>query len=188
MRAVLQEHAPTHAVFGEEGGMHAGKIEQDGSHSGYLWVLDPIDGTKSFITGRDPQGCTISTHSPHIIRLAVMIWGGCPLLGPWGPHCLVDFIAGRETCCEHHRGCGCTAGKPVFGTLIALLKDGTPVLGVLDQPITKERWVGAVGQQTTLNGVRCSLLTFSQHILVWIRAIMCRATRAVTTASRAVSS
>ena len=27
-----------------------------------------------------------------------------------------------------------------------------PVLGVLDQPITKERWVGAAGQQTTLNG------------------------------------
>nr|UAD82033.1 myo-inositol-phosphate phosphatase 2 [Pseudococcomyxa simplex] len=93
MRGVLREHAPTHAIFGEEGGMHAGEPEQDGSDSGYLWVLDPIDGTKSFITG-----------------------------------------------------------KPVFGTLIALLRDGVPVLGVLDQPITKERWVGAAGQQTTLNG------------------------------------
>lgn len=40
----------------------------------------------------------------------------------------------------------------MFGTLIALLRDGVPVLGVLDQPITKERWVGAAGQQTTLNG------------------------------------
>ena len=32
--------------------MHAGEPEQDGSDSGYLWVLDPIDGTKSFITGQ----------------------------------------------------------------------------------------------------------------------------------------
>ena len=54
--------------------------------------------------------------------------------------------------CALVEACCCTAGKPVFGTLIALLKDGTPVLGVLDQPVTKERWVGAAGQQTTLNG------------------------------------
>ena len=46
----------------------------------------------------------------------------------------------------------CPAGKPVFGTLIALLQDGVPVLGVIDQPITKERWIGVKGQGTTLNG------------------------------------
>lgn len=34
------------------------------------------------------------------------------------------------------------AGLPTFGTLIALLRDGTPVLGVLDQPISGERWIG----------------------------------------------
>ena len=44
------------------------------------------------------------------------------------------------------------AGRPIFGTLIALLVDGFPVLGVIDQPITGERWVGASGQPTTLNG------------------------------------
>ena len=44
------------------------------------------------------------------------------------------------------------AGKPVFGTLIALLRDGVPVLGVIDQPITKERWLGIQGRPTTLNG------------------------------------
>ena len=44
------------------------------------------------------------------------------------------------------------AGKPLFGTLIALLQDGVPVLGVIDQPITKERWIGVKGQGTTLNG------------------------------------
>lgn len=44
------------------------------------------------------------------------------------------------------------AGKPLYGTLIALLRDGEPVLGVIDQPILKERWLGVAGQQTTLNG------------------------------------
>jgi inositol-phosphate phosphatase/L-galactose 1-phosphate phosphatase/histidinol-phosphatase len=38
------------------------------------------------------------------------------------------------------------AGKKEWGTLIALCENGVPILGVLDQPITGERWVGAVGQ------------------------------------------
>ncbi|MFA9201353.1 MAG: inositol monophosphatase family protein [Cypionkella sp.] len=44
------------------------------------------------------------------------------------------------------------AGRPIFGTLIALLQDGFPVLGVIDQPIIGERWVGAMGRPTTFNG------------------------------------
>jgi len=44
------------------------------------------------------------------------------------------------------------AGRPIFGTLIALMVDGWPVMGVIDQPIAKERWVGATGRPTTLNG------------------------------------
>lgn len=44
------------------------------------------------------------------------------------------------------------AGRPIFGTLIALLQDGWPVLGMIDQPILKERWLGVTGQVTTLNG------------------------------------
>ncbi len=43
-------------------------------------------------------------------------------------------------------------GKPLFGTLIALLEGDTPILGVIDQPITGERWLGARGQTTMLNG------------------------------------
>ena len=43
------------------------------------------------------------------------------------------------------------AGRPFFGTLIALMKDGFPVLGVIDQAIIGERWVGVAGQGTTLN-------------------------------------
>ena len=44
------------------------------------------------------------------------------------------------------------AGRPIFGTLIALVVEGWPVLGVIDQPILGERWVGASGRPTTLNG------------------------------------
>ncbi len=47
---------------------------------------------------------------------------------------------------------GFLAGRPIFGTLIALVVEGWPVLGVIDQPILKERWIGASGRPTTLNG------------------------------------
>ncbi|GAX82133.1 hypothetical protein CEUSTIGMA_g9561.t1 [Chlamydomonas eustigma] len=86
MRSLLSQVVPDHGVFGEEFGVQRG--------SGlYTWVIDPVDGTKSFITG-----------------------------------------------------------KPLFGTLIALLHDGVPVLGIIDQPILKERWLGVTGRPSTLNG------------------------------------
>ena len=44
------------------------------------------------------------------------------------------------------------AGRPLFGTLIALIQDGRPVLGVIDQPIIGDRWVGAKGRPTLFNG------------------------------------
>ncbi len=87
MRALLDKHVPQHGVFGEEHG--AVRIDAE-----YVWVLDPIDGTKAFITG-----------------------------------------------------------LPIFGTLIALLHRGVPVLGVIDQPISKERWLGVAGRGSTLNGL-----------------------------------
>jgi len=55
------------------------------------------------------------------------------------------------------------AGKPMFGTLIALVRDGTPILGVIDQPVLGERWIGGAGRRTTFNGAgaavrRCGAL------------------------------
>lgn len=49
------------------------------------------------------------------------------------------------------------AGVPVFGTLIALAVQGKPVIGVMDFPMTDQRWLGIEGQATRLNGqvVRC---------------------------------
>ena len=88
MRRLLAEAVPDHGVFGEEHGAERTDAE-------YVWVLDPIDGTKAFITG-----------------------------------------------------------LPIFGTLIALLHRGKPVLGVIDQPILQERWLGVGGRPSTLNGKR----------------------------------
>ena len=48
MRKVIKERFPGHGIFGEEEGM-----DLEGADSGYLWVLDPIDGTKSFVTGAE---------------------------------------------------------------------------------------------------------------------------------------
>jgi len=47
---------------------------------------------------------------------------------------------------------GFLAGRALFGTLIALVVEGWPVLGVIDQPIAGERWLGVSGRPTTLNG------------------------------------
>lgn len=92
MVSIIQESLPSHAIFGEENGWQCKEKSAD-----YVWVLDPIDGTKSFITG-----------------------------------------------------------KPLFGTLIALLHRGKPILGIVDQPILRERWIGITGRRTRLNGEEVS--------------------------------
>ena len=91
MRALIEARFPDHGIVGEEFGRV--RVEAE-----FVWTLDPIDGTKSFISG-----------------------------------------------------------VPLFGTLIALTLDGRSILGVIDQPILRERWIGAVGRPTTLNGaaIRC---------------------------------
>ena len=44
LRELIQQRFPEDAILGEEHGTRAGD-------SGYRWILDPIDGTKSFIAG-----------------------------------------------------------------------------------------------------------------------------------------
>ncbi|QFT75119.1 inositol monophosphatase family protein [Ruegeria sp. THAF33] len=44
VRSYLKQHFPGHGIFGEEHGQEAG----DGLH---MWVIDPIDGTRSFLSG-----------------------------------------------------------------------------------------------------------------------------------------
>ena len=86
MRAVLAQILPEHGIVGEEFG-----AEREAAR--LRWVLDPIDGTRAFITGR-----------------------------------------------------------PTFGTLVGLLDGDEPVLGIIDQPITGERWIGVAGEPTRFRG------------------------------------
>ena len=85
MRKLIKAKFPAHGIIGEEMGSERPDAE-------FVWVLDPIDGTKSFITG-----------------------------------------------------------VPLWGTLIALLHRGQPVLGVIHQPILHQLMIGD-GTTTTLNG------------------------------------
>ena len=89
MRRLIEAERSGDGIIGEEYGEKAGV-------SGRTWVLDPIDGTKSF-----------------------------------------------------------SVGRAIFGTLVALVEDGWPLLGVIDQPVQRERWLGVAGRPTTFNGVAC---------------------------------
>ncbi|MBI5731012.1 MAG: histidinol-phosphatase, partial [Ignavibacteriales bacterium] len=90
MREAIMKKFPNHGILGEEFGEH-------NPNAGYKWVLDPIDGTKSFI-----------------------------------------------------------CGTVTFGTLIALTKNGKPILGVINQPILNEFLIGD-NYKTELNGKRVNV-------------------------------
>jgi len=53
MRTLIREHFPSHGIVGEEYGAERADAE-------YVWVLDPIDGTKSFISGMPAWGTLIA--------------------------------------------------------------------------------------------------------------------------------
>ncbi len=91
IKDIILGHHPQHGFFGEETGQQLNDAE-------WQWVIDPIDGTKSFATG-----------------------------------------------------------MPTFGTLISLLHNQAPVLGIIDHPILDERWIGIQGRQTTHNGKACGV-------------------------------
>ena len=98
MRDMIAAAFPQHGILGEE-------FAPERLDAEFVWVIDPIDGTKQFIVG-----------------------------------------------------------APVYGTLISLTCAGRPVIGIIDHPVTNERWAGAAGRPTTLNdqpvGVRaCARLS-----------------------------
>jgi myo-inositol-1(or 4)-monophosphatase len=53
MRALIRKTFPDHGIIGEEAG-------SEGEDAEYVWVLDPIDGTKSFIAGMPTWGTLIA--------------------------------------------------------------------------------------------------------------------------------
>ncbi len=60
------------------------------------------------------------------------------------------------------------AGRPLFGTLIALMIDGRPVIGVIDQTATGDRWIGVRDEPTRLNGRPCFTRRCAQLADAWI--------------------
>ncbi|PZU84356.1 MAG: histidinol-phosphatase [Chelatococcus sp.] len=85
MRHLIKRQFPAHGVLGEEFG-------NENIDAEYVWVLDPIDGTRAFISG-----------------------------------------------------------IPVWGTLIGLMRSGSPVFGMMHQPFTGERYSGD-GRETRYEG------------------------------------
>jgi myo-inositol-1(or 4)-monophosphatase len=86
IRDMIGKEFPADAILGEEFGDTKGT-------SGFRWVIDPLDGTRAFITG-----------------------------------------------------------QPLWGTLIALEKNGAAIAGVLDQPFLRERFIGAQGKTELRDG------------------------------------
>jgi myo-inositol-1(or 4)-monophosphatase len=63
MRALIRKHVPAHGILGEE-------YESENPDAEYVWVLDPIDGTKSFIAGMVAWGTLIG-----LCRLGEPVYG-----------------------------------------------------------------------------------------------------------------
>jgi myo-inositol-1(or 4)-monophosphatase len=55
MRTLIERQFPEHGVLGEEYGETSGR-------SGYQWILDPIDGTRAFISGLPTWGVLIGLY------------------------------------------------------------------------------------------------------------------------------
>ena len=64
IRALIDTHYPDHAILGEEHGEKSGGPEQ--------WVLDPIDGTRAFISGIPTWGTLIAMNDGTAVRLGMM--------------------------------------------------------------------------------------------------------------------
>lgn len=77
IRARIAERYPNDAILGEEFGEQAGD-------SGYRWILDPVDGTKSFIHGVPLFGTLVGVEYQetcvagvcHFPALQETVWGG----------------------------------------------------------------------------------------------------------------
>lgn len=71
VRAYLAKHFPDHGIFGEEHGIEGADKED-------LWIIDPIDGTRSFLTGHPLFGFLLGLVSHGTPQLGVV---GMPAMG-----------------------------------------------------------------------------------------------------------
>jgi len=78
MRAAINRAFPDHGIIGEEYGRERADAE-------FVWVLDPIDGTKSFITGKPLFGTLIA-----------LTWQGRPVVGVIDMPALAERWSGAD--------------------------------------------------------------------------------------------
>lgn len=92
MREVLADMRPDDAILGEEFGAQSGS-------SGFTWVLDPIDGTRGFVSGTPTWGVLIAVgdgngpflgmiDQPYIRERFWGVDGDAHMCGPLGQHAL----------------------------------------------------------------------------------------------------
>lgn len=65
IRAEIAKAFPDHGIRGEEHGLERGR-------SRYTWVVDPIDGTRSFITGQLHWGVLVALHDGERVVCGLM--------------------------------------------------------------------------------------------------------------------
>ena len=71
LREMIENQYPDHGTYGEEN-------DAERSDAEWLWVIDPIDGTKSFATGKPTFGCLIALlHHRQPILGIIDIGSGC---------------------------------------------------------------------------------------------------------------
>ena len=112
VRALIAEKYPEHGIIGEEYGSERSDAE-------FVWVLDPVDGTKSFISG-----------VPLFATLIALMHKGRPVIGAINQPVLRQLVIGDCTRTTLN-------GKPVTGREACPLKEAT--LCTTD-PIRKALW------------------------------------------------
>ena len=128
MRAMIRENFPDHGIIGEEYGAERADAE-------YVWVLDPIDGTKSFISGMPAWGTLIA-----------LTRGGEPVYGMMHQPFTRESFTG-DGGAAHYRG---PAGERALrvrrcaGSRDAILMTTSPLLMSAEERRAFERVEGAV--------------------------------------------
>jgi len=135
MRALIKRSFPEHGIVGEEYG-------NEHTNSEYVWVLDPIDGTKSFISGMPIWGSLIGLmrngapvfgmmHQPFVRERFTGDGGAAHYRGPAGERAL------------HVRPCANLADAMLFTTSPQLMNaDDRTAFGRVEAAVKLSRYGG----------------------------------------------
>jgi histidinol phosphatase-like enzyme (inositol monophosphatase family) len=128
IREVLAKYFPTHGILGEEHG------KTDGGDPDYTWIVDPIDGTKSFIHGVPLYGSVVGC----VVKGEPRV--GAVYLPPLG-----EMFAAAE-------GLGATwNGRRCRVSTVDKLADATLLAGSITRSIKRSDAYGILADRVRLN-------------------------------------